>query len=117
MLGGKDVVSPRTTARLPDCGLCRGEIGRIKDVYFDDYRWTVRYRVAETRNWPPGRHVVLSPQRIKGVDQTERVVNVEETRGLAEAASECLSDLGFSRAYAASLHRHYRQPTLGGPAK
>jgi hypothetical protein len=28
-----------------------GEIGKVKEFYFDDRSWTVRYLVAETGNW------------------------------------------------------------------
>ena len=34
-----------------------GEIGRVKEFYFDDLHWTVRYLVAETGNWLTGRQV------------------------------------------------------------
>ena len=38
-----------------------GEIGRVKEFYFDDLHWTVRYLVAETGNWLTGRQVLISP--------------------------------------------------------
>jgi len=39
-----------------------------------------RYVVVDTRNWLPGRHVVIPPQWIKDVDWNERVVNVDVTQ-------------------------------------
>jgi len=39
-----------------------GEIGRCKDFLFDDEKWTIRYIVADTRNWLPGRKVLVAPQ-------------------------------------------------------
>lgn len=38
-----------------------GEIGRIKDFYFDDQSWAVRYVIADTGSWLPGRQVLLAP--------------------------------------------------------
>jgi hypothetical protein len=38
-----------------------GEIGRVKEFYFDDKHWTIRYLVADTGNWLPGRQVLISP--------------------------------------------------------
>ena len=38
-----------------------GDIGRVDDVLFDDKLWTVRYVVADTAKWLPGRRVVISP--------------------------------------------------------
>lgn len=36
-----------------------GELGRCKDFLFDDQSWVVRYMVADTRKWLPGRKVLI----------------------------------------------------------
>jgi hypothetical protein len=41
-----------------------GAIGCIKDFYFDDETWTVRYLVVDTSVWLPGRKVLISPMSI-----------------------------------------------------
>jgi hypothetical protein len=28
-----------------------GDLGKVHEFYFDDATWTIRYMVAETRNW------------------------------------------------------------------
>ncbi|MGZ8487048.1 MAG: hypothetical protein ACXWW4_00775 [Candidatus Binatia bacterium] len=38
-----------------------GDIGEANDFIFDDKNWTVRYLVADTERWLPGRKVLLSP--------------------------------------------------------
>ena len=39
-----------------------GDIGHVKDFYFDDHSWNVRYLVADTENWLPNRkRVLLAP--------------------------------------------------------
>ncbi len=38
-----------------------GSIGQLKDCLFDDQHWTLRYFVADTGKWLPGRKVLLSP--------------------------------------------------------
>lgn len=38
-----------------------GTIGHVKDFYFDDEWWTVRYLVVETGNWFNNRKVLISP--------------------------------------------------------
>ena len=38
-----------------------GEIGKVKDFYFDDRHWTIRYLVAETGNWLVANLVLISP--------------------------------------------------------
>lgn len=37
-----------------------GEIGRCNDFLFEEKFWIVRYAVADTRKWLPGRKVVVS---------------------------------------------------------
>jgi len=41
-------------------GASDGVIGQLKDFYFDDRNWVVRYLVADTGNWLPGRKVLLT---------------------------------------------------------
>ena len=36
-------------------------IGTVKEFYFDDRHWTVRYLVANTGTWLSGRQVLVSP--------------------------------------------------------
>ena len=42
-------------------GAADGEIGHVKDFYFDDQSWAVRYLVADTGGWLNGRQVLISP--------------------------------------------------------
>ena len=39
-----------------------GSIGHVKDFYFDDEAWGVRYVVVDTGGWLSGRMVLLSPE-------------------------------------------------------
>jgi len=43
-----------------------GAIGTIKDFYFDDEAWTIRYLVVDTSIWLPTREVLVSPMSIEG---------------------------------------------------
>ena len=45
-------------------GASDGEIGRIKDVYFDDQNWAIRYLVADTGTWLTDRKVLISPHSL-----------------------------------------------------
>jgi hypothetical protein len=45
-------------------GASDGEIGHVKDFYFDDQNWTIRYLVADTGSWLPGRQVLISPHSL-----------------------------------------------------
>ncbi len=42
-----------------------GDVGRVKDLYFDTLRWKVRYFVVETGTWLRHRLVLLSPESVQ----------------------------------------------------
>ncbi|MGH8178313.1 MAG: PRC-barrel domain-containing protein, partial [Steroidobacter sp.] len=49
-------------------GATDGEIGAVKDAYFDDHEWTLRYLVVATGNWLTGGRVLITPISIRGAD-------------------------------------------------
>lgn len=55
-------------------GATDGDIGSVSDLYFDDERWTIRYLVADTGDWLPGRPVLISPIALGRVAWEERRV-------------------------------------------
>lgn len=85
-------------------------IGHLQDFMIDDQSWAIRYIVVDTRNWWPGKHVVIPPQWIRQLDWSENVVNVDVSRDTVRQAPEFDPALEFSRDYETSLHRHYRRP-------
>jgi hypothetical protein len=57
-----------------------GPIGHIEDLLFDEESWAIRYVVMNTRNWLPGKHVIISPQRFTEPSWTEQKIWVDLTR-------------------------------------
>jgi sporulation protein YlmC with PRC-barrel domain len=86
-----------------------GSIGHVEDFLLDSVSWAIRYLVVDTRNWLPGKHLVIPPQWIRDVDWSERVVNVDVTRDTVQAAPEYNSSIEFSRAHETNLFRHYHR--------
>jgi hypothetical protein len=41
-----------------------GDVGHVKDCYFDDEAWVVRYFVVGTGEWLRSRRVLISPLAI-----------------------------------------------------
>ena len=54
-----------------------GEIGQVKDFFFDDKTWVIRYLVADTGSWLPGRLVLLSPHSFGILDQYDKTLNIK----------------------------------------
>lgn len=84
-------------------------MGHVEDFLLDNTSWAIRYFVVDACNWLPGRHVVIPPQWINGVDWVGRVVNVDVTRDNVRAAPEYHTAQDFSRAHETNLYRHYQR--------
>ncbi len=57
-----------------------GEAGSIKDVYFDDEKWTIRHLQVDAGGWLTGRKVLVSPIAITRFDWDEGEVRINLTR-------------------------------------
>ncbi len=76
-----------------------GEIGRCKDFLFDDKHWTVRYMVADTGKWLPGRKVLIPPFSLGHPKWDTRKFPVKLTREQIENAPPIDQDEPVSRLY------------------
>lgn len=56
-----------------------GELGSIRDVYFDDAEWVIRYLVVNTGGWPNGFDVLLSPMSVLNEEWDHRALRVDLT--------------------------------------
>lgn len=93
-----------------------GAIGSVREFYFDDKFWTVRYLVAETGGWLTGRKVLLSPFSINSVDPVKKQIGVGLTKKQIEGSPGLESDKPVSRQFEESYHDYYGWPNYwGGP--
>jgi hypothetical protein len=86
-----------------------GSLGHVEDFIIEDETWAIRYLVVSTRNWIPGKKVLVSPQWIKHIRWEDSKVEVSLTREAIKDAPELTDDLLISRNYELELHRHYRR--------
>jgi hypothetical protein len=90
---------------------CRdGTIGSVNGFYFDDRHWTVRYLVADTGNWLPGRKVLLSPYALKSVNQAEKHVSVNLTKKQIEESPSLDTHKPVSMQFEAEYYDYYGWP-------
>lgn len=85
-----------------------GAIGKVKDAYFDDSEWVVRYLVVETGSWLSGRSVLVSPLFITGVDWDAEAVEVRLTREQVKGSPDVDFDKPVSRQHEAAYFNYYR---------
>jgi hypothetical protein len=87
-----------------------GEIGRCQDFLFDDRSWVVRYMVAKTAKWLPGRKVIVSPVFLDQPDWDERRFPVRLTKQQIEEGPSLDEHAPVSRQYEISYHEYYAMP-------
>jgi len=93
-----------------------GEIGKVKEFYFDDRHWTIRYLVAETGTWLIGRQVLISPYALVSVNKGEQNIAVNLTKKQIEDSPSLDSDEPVSRQFEQAYYGHYGWPMYwGGP--
>jgi len=57
-----------------------GEIGHVEDFLVDDAGWGIRYITVDTRNWWPGKRVLISPRSIREIDWADRLIQFNVNR-------------------------------------
>ena len=84
-----------------------GEVGHVEDLVVDDQEWTIRYLMVDTRDWLPGRKVLVAPRWLRELDWAGKRAVVELTREQIEESPEYESETPIYRAYEADLHEGY----------
>ena len=88
-----------------------GDVGHVEDFLVDNRTWAIRYLVVDTRNWLPGRRVVIAPGWINTVSWDDSRVHVDLLRKEVETAPEYDPNAPLERAFESRLYEHYRRPT------
>jgi hypothetical protein len=57
-----------------------GEIGHVEDFLLEDGDWSIRNLVVDTKNWWPGKRVLIAPSSIRTIDWTDNLVNLKISR-------------------------------------
>lgn len=70
-----------------------GEIGGVREFYFDDNHWTIRYLVADTGTWLTGRQVLISPHALTDVNIEKKHITVN----ICEARMQCVDLISNQR--------------------
>lgn len=86
-----------------------GEIGHIDDFVIDDSNWMIRYIIVDTKNWWPGKKVLLSPQWVDSVSWEDQKVFINLPRSAVEHSPEFTDDVLITRTYESALHGHYNR--------
>ena len=87
-----------------------GEIGHVAGFVVDDEGWAIRYIEVATRNWWPGKKVLVSPEWIERVSWANSKVSVALSRDAIKNAPEYAETSPITREYENRLYFHYGRP-------
>lgn len=97
------------TIRAPD-----GDVGLVKDLYFDDQTWIVRYLVVETGTWLANRRVLISPISIGRSEWLDDIIPVTITQDQVKHSPDIDTHKPVSRQHEADYLAYYGYPDYWG---
>ncbi len=97
-------------------GATDGDIGHVKDFYFDDDAWVVRYLVVDTGSWLMGRTVLISPISLREPNWLRRTLPALITMEQVRNSPDIETDKPVSRQHERLYLDYYGYPNYWGGA-
>ena len=89
-----------------------GEIGHVEDFLVEDADWSIHYLVVDTKNWWPGKKVLISPRSAREIDWTDKLVNLDVNRQRVKDSPPYDASATVDRPYEKQFHDYYgNRPT------
>lgn len=95
-------------------GATDGPIGHVRDFYFDDEKWVVRFIVVHCGNWLSGREVLISPIAAGQVNWPERRLAVSITMEQVKNSPDIDTKKPVSRQHELLYFDYYGYPYYWG---
>ena len=93
-----------------------GLIGNLKDFYFDDEKWVVRYLIVDTGTWLSSREVLVSPMAIGKPNWTDEVLPASMTKEQIKNSPNIDTNKPVSRQHEIEYSSYYTYPYYWGGA-
>ena len=87
-----------------------GDLGHVRDVYFDDAQWRVTYLQVDPRHWLIDRHVLLAPTVVRSLDWEHGRIHVSLTREQVRSSPDIDPHKPVSRQQRMPLHEYFQWP-------
>lgn len=82
-----------------------GDIGHVEDMLVDEADWSIHYLVIDTKNWWPGKKVLISPRSARDINWSDKTValnvNREHVKNSPEYDEATIVDRAFEDRYSA----------------
>jgi sporulation protein YlmC with PRC-barrel domain len=95
-------------------GATDGTIGKVKDFYFDDKAWVIRYLVVDTGTWLSSRMVLISPISLGQPDEKDMVLPASLTRAQVTNSPDIDTQKPVSRQHELEYFGYYGYPYYWG---
>jgi hypothetical protein len=84
-----------------------GEVGHVEDFLLDDADWSIHFIIVDTKNWWPGKMVLISPQLARAIKFSDRLVNLIADRQKVMGSPAYDASKTIDAAYEKHFHDHY----------
>jgi len=91
-----------------------GAIGDVKDLYFDDESWAIRYLVVDTGSWLSSRKVLISPIAAGKPDWANMTLPVSLSREQVKNSPDIDTDMPVTRQHETANLDYYSYPYYWG---
>ncbi|MDQ2733572.1 MAG: PRC-barrel domain-containing protein [Pseudomonadota bacterium] len=91
-----------------------GPIGEVRDCYFDDRSWTIRFFVVETGPWLDGRKVLISPIAVHGLHWADKALSASVTQKQVKRSPDVDTSKPVSRQHEVEQFGYYGYPYYWG---
>jgi hypothetical protein len=87
-----------------------GDVGHLDGFIVEDENWAIRFIEVATRNWWPGKKVLVAPAWIERVSWADSKVFVELSRDTIKNGPEYIESIPITREYERLLYAHFGLP-------
>lgn len=84
-----------------------GEIGHVQDFLVEDVDWSIHYLIVDTKNWWPGKKILVSSRSAGEIDWTNRLVNLDVNRQRIKDSPAYDPSMTVDRAYDEKFLTYY----------
>lgn len=85
-----------------------GSIGHIEGFLIDDEDWTIRFLNVDTKNWWPGKHVLISPRSAQQILWSESLIHLNiDRQTVKDSPSYDPASLPIDATIEAQMASHY----------
>lgn len=88
-------------------GAVDGSVGHVEDLIMDAQTWTIHWMIVDTRNWLPGRKVLIAPRWVRSFDWEVRKARVDLTVQQIKESPPFDPHEPINRGYGEQLYDYY----------